>query len=153
MNRRYAGQKQEWKGNKLECYYNIQMSESESCSVMSDSLRPRGLSSPWNSPGQNTGMSSLSLIREIFPTQGSNAGLHCRQILNQWSHLGSPRILQWVAYPFSRGSSLPRNRTGVSYIAGWFFTNWAMREAQCKWEIQSFRMEMAAHGTEKQTYW
>ena len=39
------------------------------------------------------------------------------------------RILEWVAYPFSSGSSRPRNQTGVSCIAGGFFTNWAMREA------------------------
>ena len=38
------------------------------------------------------------------------------------------RILEWVAYPFSSGSSWPRNQTGVSRIAGRFFTNWAMRE-------------------------
>ena len=48
---------------------------SESFSVMFDSLRPHGLYSPWNSPGQNTGMGSLSLLQEIFPTQGSNPGL------------------------------------------------------------------------------
>ena len=63
-------------------------------------------------------------------TQGLNPGLpHCRQILNQLSHKGSPRILEWVAYSFPRGSSQPRNQTGVSCIAGVFFTNWAMREA------------------------
>ena len=39
------------------------------------------------------------------------------------------RILEWVAVPFSRGSSWPRNRTWVSCIAGRFFTNWAIREA------------------------
>ena len=39
------------------------------------------------------------------------------------------RILEWVASPFSRGSSQPRDRTQVSCIAGRFFTNWAMREA------------------------
>ena len=59
-----------------------------------------------------------------LPTQGSNPGLpHCRQILYQWSHKGSPGILGWVAYPFSSGSSQPRNRTRVSCIAGRFFTN------------------------------
>jgi len=47
-------------------------SESRSRSVISDSLRPHGLCSPWNSPGQNTGMGSLSLLQGIFPTQGSN---------------------------------------------------------------------------------
>ena len=40
------------------------------------------------------------------------------------------RILEWVAFPFSRGSSQPMNRTGVSCIAGGFFTNWAIREAK-----------------------
>ena len=74
---------------------------------------------------------SLSFLHGIFPTQGSNPGLpHCGWILYQWSHQGTPRILEWVAYPFSSGSSWPRNQTGVSCIAGRFFTNWAMREAQ-----------------------
>ena len=46
------------------------------------------------------------LLQGIFPTQGSNADLpHCRQILYQLSHQGSPRIREWVAYPFTRGSS------------------------------------------------
>ena len=40
------------------------------------------------------------------------------------------RILEWVAFPFSRGSSQPRDRTLVSHIAGGFFTSWAMREAK-----------------------
>ena len=71
--------------------------ESESRSVVSDSLLPHGLYSPWNSPGQNTGVGSVSLFWGIFPTQGSNLGvLHCRQILYQLSHKGSPRILEWV---------------------------------------------------------
>ena len=52
------------------------------------------------------------------PTQGLNPGLpHCRQILYHLSHQESPRILEWVAYPFSRGYSQPRNQTGVSCIA------------------------------------
>ena len=104
-------------------------SESESRSVVSDSLWPHGLYSPWNSPGQNTGVGSLSLHQRIFPTQGSNPGLpHSRWVLYQLSCQGSPRMLEWVAYPFSRGSSGPRNRTGVSCIAGGFFTDWAIRE-------------------------
>ena len=53
---------------------------------------------------------SLSLLQEIFPTQGLNPGLlHCKQILYHLNHQGSPRILEWVAYPFSRGSSHPRD--------------------------------------------
>ena len=100
----------------------------ESQSVMSDSLWPYGLYSPWNSPGQNTGVGSLSLLQGIFPTQRSKPRLlHCRRILYQLSHKGSPIILEWVAY--LSGSFWPRNRTGVSCIAGRFFTNWAIREA------------------------
>ena len=103
---------------------------SESHSVGSDSLLPHGLYSPWNSLGQNTGVGSRSLLQGIFPTQGSNPGLPiCRWILYQLRHKRSPRILKWVAYPFSSGSSQPRNRTGVSSIAGRFFINWAIREA------------------------
>ena len=79
---------------------------SESCSVMSDSLQPHGLYSPWNSLGQNTGVGNLSLLQGIFPTQGSNPGLlHCRRILYQLSHKGSLKILEWLAFPFSRESS------------------------------------------------
>ena len=96
-------------------------------------LQPHGLYSARNSPGQNTGVGSLSLLQGIFPTQGSNPGLpHCRRILYQLSHKGSPRILEWVAYPFFNGSSQPSNRTGVSCIAGGFFTNWAIRESPQK---------------------
>ena len=65
-------------------------SESESCLV--NSLRSHGLYSPWNSPGQNTGVGSLSLLQRIFPTQELNRGLlHCRWILYQLSYEGSPK--------------------------------------------------------------
>ena len=96
---------------------------------MSDSATPLAIYSLWNSPGQNTGVGSFSLFQGIFPTQGSNPGLlHCRCVLYQLSHKGRPRILEWVAYSFSSGSTRPRNRTWVSCIAGGFFTNWAIRE-------------------------
>jgi len=73
---------------------------------------------------------SLSLLQGIFLIQGSYPGLpHYRKILYQLSHQGSPRILEWVAYPFSSGSSQPRSLTRVSYTAGGFFTNRAIREA------------------------
>ena len=82
-------------------------------------LQPHGLCSLWNSPGQNTGVGSLSLLQGIFPTHGSNPGLlHCRWILYQLSHKGSPRILEWVAYPFSSGCSWPRNRTLPAELSG-----------------------------------
>ena len=68
---------------------------SESHSVVSVSLQTHGLHSPWNFPGQNTEVDSLSLLQGIFPTQGSNPGhLHCRQILYQLSHQGSPSVHQ-----------------------------------------------------------
>ena len=43
------------------------------------------------------------------------------------------RILEWVAFPFSRGSSQPRDQTQVSCIAGQFFPSWATRKAQEYW--------------------
>ena len=59
--------------------------------VMSDSLPPCGLYRPWNSPAQNTGLGSLSLLQGIFPNQRLNPGLpHCRWILFQLSYEGSP---------------------------------------------------------------
>ena len=56
--------------------------------------------------------------------------LHFGWIPYHLSHQGSSRTMEWVAYPFSRGSSWPRNRTGVSCIAVRFFASWATREAQ-----------------------
>ena len=112
-----------WKWNSLSC---VQLF-----------VTPWTIQSTFNSPGQNARVSSLSLLQGIFPTQGSNPGLlHCRQILCKLSHKGRPRILEWVAFPFSRGSSLPRNWTRFSCIAGGFFTNWAIREGRgrgCIW--------------------
>ena len=55
--------------------------------------------------------------------------LYRRRTLYQLSHKGSPTELEWVAYSFSIGSSWSRNQTGVSCVAGRFFTNWAIREA------------------------
>ena len=91
-------------------------------SVLSDSA------TPWTVAHQAP--VSMGILQGIFPTQGTNPGLpHCRQIFYQLSHQGSSRILEWVAYPFSRGFSQPRNGTGVSCIAGEFFTSWATKEA------------------------
>ena len=72
----------------------LSYSESESRSVVSDSFRPHGLYCPWNSPGQNTAVGSLALLQRIFPTQGVNPCLpHCRWILYQLSHKGSPTVI------------------------------------------------------------
>ena len=135
----------------------MQVKWSESRSVVSNSLQPHGLYSPWDSLGQNTGVGSLSLLQGIFPTQGSNLQADSLPL----SHLGSPtyvikfkvkvkvtqscptlcnpmnytvhgilqaRILEWVAFPFSRGSSQARNQTQVFRNAGTLFTSWAARE-------------------------
>ena len=77
---------------------------SESCSVVSNSLQPHGLYSPWNSPGQNIGVESSPLLQGILPTQGSNVSLpRCRQIHYQLSYQGSPwRQLVTVKRIFGR---------------------------------------------------
>ena len=95
------------------------------------SLQPYGLFSQWNSPGQNTGVGSLSLLQGIIPTQGSN---ELRSPALQADSLpaepqgkpkntgvGSPSLLQWIF--------LTQELNWVSCIAGRFFTNWATREA------------------------
>ena len=83
-------------------------SESESCSDVSNSLQPHGLYSPWNSPGQNTGVGSHSLLQGIFPTQGIH--LQFKSPAMQVDSLpaepkGSPEIPEWVAYSFLSVSS------------------------------------------------
>ena len=58
-------------------------------------------------------MGGRSLLQGVFPTHGLNPSLlHCSRILHQLSQQGNLRILEWVAYPFSSGSFLPKNRTG-----------------------------------------
>ena len=104
----------------------------QSCLTLCDSMdySPPSSSIHGDSPGKNTGVCFYALLQGIFPTEGSNPGLpHCKWVLYHLSHQGSPRILEWVAYPFSSGCSQPRNWTGVSCIAGAFFTSWATREA------------------------
>ena len=111
----------------VSCCYTAESVSYEWVSVSRSclTLHLRGLHSPWTAPGQNIGVGSRSFLQGIFPTQGSNPGLlHCRRLLYQLTHQGSPRILEWAACSFSSGSSQARNRTRVSYIAGGFFTSW-----------------------------
>ena len=85
------------------------------CLTLYDSTNcsPPGSSVHGSSLGKNTGVACHALLQGIFPTQGLNPGLpNCRQILYHLSHQGSPRILEWVAYTFSRGISQPRNQPG-----------------------------------------
>ena len=99
--------------------YEVKWSESRS--VMYDSFR-------LHSPGQNIGVGICSLLQGIFPTQGSNPGLpHYRQILYQLRHQGSPRILEWVGYPFSSRSPRSKNSARVSFIAGALFISQASK--------------------------
>ena len=106
--------------------------------AQSDSLRPHKLYSPWNSPGQNTGVGSPSLLQEIFPIWRSNPGLlHCKRILHQLSHKGSPRILEWVVYPFSSlpGKPIKKKRCYFAnkgpYSQSYGFSN----SHVCMWEV------------------
>ena len=121
---------------------------------------PARLLCPWDFPGKNTRVGCHFLLQGIFPTQALSSRLlpcllDCRQILYHWTEkwtwrclscltLCDPmdctvcgilqaRILEWVAFPFSRGSSQHRDRTQVSQIAGRFSTSWATRESLYHW--------------------
>ena len=88
----------------------------QSCPTLGEPMNcsPPGSSVHGDSQGKHTGLGCHAPLHWIFPTQGLNPGLpHCRWILYLLSHQGSPRILEWVACPFSRGSSGPKNGTGV----------------------------------------
>ena len=79
--------------------FRMKVKKSESGSVKSDSLQPRGLYTPWNFPGQNTGVGSLSLLQGIFPTQGLNLGgfftsWATKEAQEDW--VGSLYLLQWI---------------------------------------------------------
>ena len=80
----------------------------QSCTTLFDSMdcSPPGSSVHGDSPGKTTGVVFHVLLQGIFSTQGLNPGVpQCRWILHHLSHQGSPRTLEWVAYPFSRGAS------------------------------------------------
>ena len=92
---------------------------------------------PWGKP-KNTGVGSLSLSQQIFLTQEQNWGLlHHRQMCpTLWNPMNysvhgilQARILEWIAVPFSRASSQPKDSIQVSLIAGRFFTSWATTES------------------------
>ena len=88
---------------------------------MSDSLGPHGLYSPWNSPGQNSGVGAAAAVTKSF----QSCPTLCDPIDGSPPRSPIPGILQartpeWVAFPFSRGSSQPRDRTQVSCTAGRF---------------------------------
>ena len=112
----------------IELYCYVLYLVTQLCPALCDPIdcSPPGSFVHGDSPSKNTGVGCHALLQVIFPTQGLNPGLlHCRQILYYLSHQRNPRILEWVTYPFSRGSSRPRNWIGVSCIAGWFLTRGA----------------------------
>ena len=93
-------------------YLKVKVKVTQSCLTLCD---PHGLYSPWISPGQNTGVDSLSLLQGTFPTQGSNPVQVSRiagGFFTSWAYRESPRILEWVTYPFYSRFSWPRNQTG-----------------------------------------
>ena len=106
----------------------VQMLVTQSCPTLCNPMDCSlpGSSAHGDSPGKNTRVGCHTLLQGIFQTQGSNPSLlHCRWRLYCLSHQGSPRILEWVAIPSSRGSSRSRNQTCFSWspaLPGGFFT-------------------------------
>ena len=106
---------------------------------------PHGLYSPWNSPGQNTGVGICSLLQGIFPTQGLNPGFpHCKWILSQLSHrdpkntgVGSLSFLQRIFLTQESNQDLLHCRQ--------IFTNWSIREAEIIVRKWYFRRVLSHH--------
>ena len=128
-----SGRSQYLGGRSCTCLLAVPCLVTQSCPILCNSMdySPPGSFAHGDSPGKNTGVGCHALLQGIFPTQGSNPGLlHCRrQILYHLSHQRSPRILEWVAYPFFKGPTQTRNQTRVSCTADRFFSRWATREA------------------------
>ena len=109
-----------WCSEAFQVWYAVLCLVAQLCPTLCDPMdySPQGSSVHGDSPDKYIGVGYHALLQGLFPTQGSNPGLpHCRQIIYQLSHQRSPRILEWVAYPVSRGSSQTRNRTAASCIA------------------------------------
>ena len=104
----------------------------ESHSVMSDSLRSHGFYSPWSSGGSGWGgrwEGGSGWGRHVNP-RPFHFNVWQNSLQKQTNKQTNKRILEWVAFLFSRRSSKPRDWTQVSHIAGGFFSSWATREAQ-----------------------
>src|SRR5574340_591663 len=99
---------------------------------MSDSVRPHRLQPtrllcPWDSPGKNTGVGCYVLLQCMKVKSESEVAQSCPTLCDPMDYtvhgILQARILEWVTFPFSRGSSQPGDRTQVSRIAGGFFTS------------------------------
>ena len=107
---------------------------------------PPGSSVHGDSPGWNTDVGCHVLLQEIFPTQWSNlCFLHCRHILYHLTPQGKPKNTGLDSLSLLQGSSLLRNQTAVSWIAGRFFTSylggittmvWSLTQNQTSWNVK-----------------
>ena len=109
-------------GQRAVCFSIIDMSAKDKVKVAQSclTLRPHGLYSPWNSPAQNTGVGSCSLLRGIFPTQGLNPGLpYFRWILYQMNHQGSPFNMGFEDLVLGMKIDIVLLSTKASQVAWW----------------------------------
>ena len=84
---------------------------------VSDYLQSHGLYSPWNSPGQNTGVRSHSLLQGIFPTQGLNPGLLCcRRILDHLSDQESLKKYRQIRLECMSSMAVPVSPRNTTYF-------------------------------------
>ena len=83
---------------------------------------------------QNENRRDEHTLQHVFENSQNKTTQSCPTLCNSMDYrvhgILQVRIQEWVAIPFSRGSSQPRDRTQISHIAGEFFTSWAIREAQ-----------------------
>ena len=113
---------------------------------------PSGSSVHGCSPGKNTGVGYHVLLQGIFATQGLNPGLlHCSQIVYYLSHQGSLRILECVTYPFSRGSTRPRNTHDILHFTGIHMKPQKTSNSQSNLEKKRTKLEVSCSLTSDHT--
>ena len=108
----------------------------EACLTLCDPMdcSPPGSAVHGNSPGKNTRVGCHALLQGIFWTQESKHRSPALQVDSLLSEpLGKPKNTG-IGNLSSSKSSWPRNWTGVSHIAGGFFTSWVTREAPSRWK-------------------
>ena len=108
----------------------------------------------------NTDPMSSSRAKCVFPYVTVKVTQSCQTLCDPMDYtvhgILQARILEWIAFPISRGSSQPRDRTQVSCIAGRFFTSWATREAQFPysllWKVRFLGLRFLPYETTCYTY-
>ena len=133
----------------ISCHYSIcfvllsvKKKVAQSCLTLCDPMTIQSME--FSRPEYWSVQLQLQIWRSRSPGDLPNPGIEPRspalqEILYQLSHRGSPRILEWVAYPFSRRSFWPRN-------AGKFLTNWAIREAHKTFPINFLTVMQQGRG-------